>query len=218
MKKILLVSNSQSFLERNTCLLDRAGFKIYTTTSAIDALDIHRAQKKDLIIAILDMPGMGGDKMCSLIRHDEELCKVSILLVCYPVPNDIARASRCGANVWISKPVNPVVLLHEVGKLITIPTRIDHCTSVHGILKSRIFSGILRNVSVSGILCETDMFLHPDELITNMSFTIGSREIIADGTVVRLVSMSDGMYNYGIQFIGLAPGYREGIENFVATY
>jgi CheY-like chemotaxis protein len=218
MKKILLVSNLQSFLERNTCLLDRAGFKIYTTTSAIDALHIQRAQKIDLIIAILDMPEMGGDKMCSLIRQYEESCKVSIILVCYPVPNDIARASRCGANVWISKPVNPVVLLHEVGKLLTIPTRIDHRASVDGIMKSKLFSGILRNVSVSGILCETDMFLSPDELITDMSFVIGSREIIADGKVVRLVSKSDGMYNYGIQFFGLLPGYREEIENYIASY
>jgi CheY-like chemotaxis protein len=217
MKKILLVSNSQGFLGRNNSLLDRAGYKVYTATSAEDALRIHRGQRVDLIVAMLDMPGMGGDKMCSLIRQDEELCKVSILLVCYEVPEDIEIASRCGANVLIAKPVHPVVLLQEVEKLLAIPKRVEHHTSVHGIVKSGIFSGILRNVSESGILCETDIYLHPHVLITNMSFVIGSREIITDGAVIRLESKSGDMYIYGIKFIGLSPEYREVITNYVVT-
>src|ERR1700688_1718876 len=91
-KKILLVNNLQSFLERNYCLLDRAGFEVYTATSAVEALQVHRAQRVNLIIATLDMPQLGGDWLCSQIRQDSELCKVSKILVCYPVPKDIERA------------------------------------------------------------------------------------------------------------------------------
>jgi len=216
-KKILLVNNLQSFLERNYCLLDRAGFEVYTATSAVEALQIHREQKVNLIIAMLDMPQLGGDWLCSLIRQDSELCKVSIILVCYPAPKDIERASQSGANAWITKPVRPNVLLQEAGKLLSIPTRIDHRTSVHGIVNSRRFSGTLHNISVSGILCETDMLLNPDELITGMSIDIRMCEITAGGKVVRSANSSNGLYNYGVQFIDLAPGYRDEIANFVAT-
>jgi len=217
MKKILLVSNVHSFIERNSFLLDRAGFTIYTATSAIEALHIHRAQRVDLIIAALDMPEMGGDKLCSIIRQEGELCKVSIILACYPVPREVERASRCGANVWLPKPIHPYVLLQEVDKLITIPTRLDHRTSVQGVVHSTKFSAILRNISVSGILFETDILLNPDEFITNMSFVIGSREIIAEGNVVRSMDMLDGMYKYGVQFTALAPGHREEIAKFVES-
>jgi two-component system chemotaxis response regulator CheY len=216
-KKILLVNNLQSFLKRNYSLLDRAGFDVYTATSTLEALQIHRAQKVNLIIAMLDMPQLGGDSLCSLIRQDSELCKVSIILVCYPIPKDMEKASQCGANVWLTKPVRPDVLLQEVEKLLSISTRIDLRTSVRGIVNNRRFSGSLHNISVSGILCETDMLLNPDELITSMSIDISSSEIIAGGKVVRSANNLNGLYNYGVQFIGLAPGYREEIANLVAS-
>jgi CheY-like chemotaxis protein len=217
MKKILLVNNLQNFLERNKCLLDREGFKIFTATSAVEALQILSAQKVDLIVSVLDMPEMGGDTLCSLIRQRGELSSVSILLVCYPGHGEVERASSCGANAWLLKPVRPNLLLKEVGKLLNVPTRGDHRAIVHGTVQSREFSGISCDISVSGILCKTDMPLSPDEMITNMSFIINSHEIITDGKVVRSMSMPDGMYNHVVKFIGLAPEHSEEIEKYVAT-
>jgi CheY-like chemotaxis protein len=215
LKKILLVNTLPSFLERNASLLSKIGFKLYTATSAIEAMAIHRAERVDLIIAMLDMPEVGGDMLCSLIRKDQELRKVSILLICYPAPEQIEKASRCGANAWICKPVQPGLLLQEVGKLIAIPTRLDHRARIHGIVRSKWFSGISRNISVSGILFQTDKVLDPEAIITSMSFFIRSREIISDGKVVRSMSIPGGLYDYGVQFIGLAPEYRKEIETFV---
>lgn len=216
MKKILLVNNVQNFLERNASLLNRAGFKLYTASSAIEAMQIHRAQRVDLIIAMLDMPEMGGDILCSLIRQDPELRKVAILLICYPASEQIEKASRCGANAWICKPVRPDLLLQEIGKLIDVPTRLDHRARIHGIVRSKWFSGTSRNISVSGILFETDKVLDPEALIESMSFFISSREIIAEGKVVRSVRIPGGLYNYGVQFMNLAPEHRKVIETFVA--
>jgi CheY-like chemotaxis protein len=216
LKKILLVNNLPGFLERNTTLLNRIGFKIYTATTVLEAIRIHRAHKVNLIIAMLEMPETGGDRLCSLIRQDSELRKVSILLICQPTPGQIEKASQCGANAWICKPVQPGLLLQEVGKLIAIPTRLDHRTSIHGIVRCRWFSGISRNISVSGILCETDVQIDPEEVITDMSVFVRSREIIADGRVARAVNLQNGLYNYGVQFIGLAPEHRQEIATFIA--
>ena len=215
LKKILLVNNLPNFLERNASLLSRSGFKLYTATSAIEALEIHRAERVDVIIAMLDMPEMGGDMLCSLIRQDLDLRKVSILLICNPTPEQIEKAARCGANAWICRPVRPDLLLQEIGKLIDIPTRLDHRARIHGIVRSKWFSGTSRNISVSGILFETDKVLDSEAPITSMSFFIRSREIISDGTVVRSISMPGGLYSYGVKFIGLAPEYRKEIETFV---
>jgi CheY-like chemotaxis protein len=216
LKKILLVNNLPSFLERNANLLNRIGFKIYTASSALEALQIHRVKHVDLIIVTLDMPEIGGDRLCTLIRQDLELRKVSILLICQPTPGQIEKAAQCGANAWICKPVQPTLLLQEVGKLIAIPTRLDHRTSIHGFVRCKWFSGISRNISVSGILCETDIEIDPEEIITDMSVMIRSSEIIADGKVARTVSLPSGLYNYGVQFIGLAPEHRMEIETLIA--
>jgi len=216
LNKILIVNNHSSFLERNEGLLNRVGFKIYTATSALEALQIHRAHRVKLIIAMLDMPVISGDMLCSLIRQDPELRKVSILLICQPSPGQLERASCCGANAWICKPLQPGVLLHEVGKLIAIPTRVDHRAGIHGIVRCKWFSGISRNISVSGVLCETDVEIDQEEIITDLSVSISSREIVADGKVARSVKLPNGLYNYGVQFIGLAPEHRKEIETLVA--
>jgi len=214
--KILIVNNQPNFLERNEGLLNRIGFRIYTATSALEAMQIHRAHRVKLIIAMLDMPEMGGDVLCSLIRQDPLMRKVSILLICQPTSAQIERASSCGANAWICKPLQPGLLLQEVGKLIAIPTRVDHRAGIHGIVRCKWFSGVSRNISVSGVLCETDVEIDPEELITNMSVTLNSREIISDGKVARSVKLPNGLYNYGVQFIGLASDHRKEIEVLVA--
>jgi len=216
LNKILIVNNHSSFLERNEGLLNRVGFKIYTATSALEALQIHRVHRVKLIIAMLDMPVISGDMLCSLIRQDPELRKVSILLICQPSPGQIERASCCGANAWICKPLQPGVLLQEVGKLISIPTRVDHRASVHGVVRCKWFSGVSRNISVSGVLCETDVEIDLEEIITDLSVSICSREIVADGKVARSVKLPNGFYNYGVQFIGLAPDHKKEIETLVA--
>lgn len=216
MKKILIVNNLPNFLDRNSSLLDRIGFRIFTATSAIEAMQIHKVERVNLIISMLDMPEMGGDMLCSLIRQDPELRKVSILLICQPTSGQIERASNCGANSWICRPVQPGLLVQEVGKLIAIPTRIDHRASMHGVVRCKWFSGVSRNISVSGVLCETDVEIDAEEIITRLSIFINSREIISEGKVARSVRLTNGKYNYGIQFIGLAPEHRKEIEAVVA--
>jgi len=216
LQKILIVNNQPNFLERNEDLLNRIGFKIYTATSALEAMQIHRVHRVNLIIAMLDMPEMGGDVLCSLIRQDPALRKVSILLICQPTAAQIKRASSCSANAWICKPLQPGLLLQEVGKLISIPTRVDHRAGIHGIVRCKWFTGISRNISVSGVLCETDVEIDPEELITSMSVSINSREIKSDGKVARAVRLPNGRYNYGVQFVGLASDHQKEIEALVA--
>ena len=69
MKKILLVNHQEAFLQRNKNLLNRAGFLILTATSASEALRVHSEQSVDVVISLLEMPQMGGDALCTLIRQ-----------------------------------------------------------------------------------------------------------------------------------------------------
>jgi len=219
MKKILLVSNLDAFIGRNKNLLNRAGFRILTATSAEGALRIFRQEPVDLIISLLDLPGMGGDALCSLMRQDKDLRQVPIILVCYDSEIELERASHCGANACVIKPVRPDLLLKQIGRFLDIPTRREYRASfnakVIGRRGSLPFTGMTRNISVSGILCETEAYLSQDDLISNLMLAIDTHQIDADGKVVWSQSQPDGMYNYGVQFTRLAPACRERIENFV---
>jgi CheY-like chemotaxis protein len=219
MKKILLVNNHDAFLDRNKTLLNRAGFLILTATSAIEALSICRAQALDLIIVQLAMPGMRGDLLCSLIRQDSELRNVSIILVCYE--SEAELASNSGANAVVTKPVRPELLLKTVEKFLGIRARREYRAEfkarVEGTRESMVFSGMTRNISASGLLCEAAMLLSRDDLLSNLLFFIDENRIVADGKVVWTANMPDAMYSYGVKFLNLAPEMRQIIEQFVAA-
>lgn len=218
MQKILLVSQSPSFIDRNTALLDRAGFQILTATSAMEALKIHHALKVNLTIAMLDLPDMGGDVLCSLLK--KESGHIPFLLVCYPSRDSLDRAARCGANAWVTKPVQPEHFLAEVAKLMKFPSRrhrrVNLRAPIHGVVGEIPFFGVAHNLSASGVLCEISIVLAPNDLITTLSIPVDSTEVVAAGKVVRTVEINPGTYHYGIEFVDLAPACRHEIINFVA--
>jgi CheY-like chemotaxis protein len=220
MKKILLLNNQEAFLDRNKSLLNRAGFQILTATSASEALKICHDHTIALIIAQLDMPGIAGDQFCGLVRQDSTLRNVSIILVCYDSTAALERASNCGANAVVTKPVRPETLLRLVGKFLGIRARRDYRVAlnarIEGARENQLFSGVTRNISVSGILCESSMQLKQNDLLSQLLFAVDSSQIAADGKVIWTSDALDGQYSYGVRFLDLAPELHEKIERFVA--
>jgi CheY-like chemotaxis protein len=218
MKKILLVNSQESFLDRNKTLLNRAGFLILTATSADEAIRICREHEIQLVIAQLELSGTGGDLLCSLLRQDSALRNLSIILVCFP--SEAAFAALCGANAVVTKPVRPDELLQLVGKFLGIRARREYRAEfralVEGTWGTLTFSGMTRNISASGLLCETEVLLNRDDLLSNMLFSLDSSQIVAEAQVIwRAGGRQDELYSYGVQFVNLAPQLRDKIEQFV---
>jgi CheY-like chemotaxis protein len=221
MKKILLVYSVIVFYEKNRNLLNRSDFKIYTAISVKEALRIHRIRRVDLIIADLNMPDMGGDELCSIIRSEKELRNVSVLLTCRDDPAELERIALCGANAWVSKPIQTGTFLEKIGQLLDISLRKDYRVllkaSVRGERENRSFYCTSYNISRSGILIETDEILHQGDRITCTFFLPGARQIVAEGEAIRSVTLTDGCYHYGIRFIDLDENFREEIDEYVAS-
>lgn len=88
-----------------------------------EALDIHRAEKADLIIAELDARVMSGELLCSTIRESEELCRAFLIIMHSGGASDIARTSACRANAFAEKNADPAILLAKARQLMSIPVR-----------------------------------------------------------------------------------------------
>jgi CheY-like chemotaxis protein len=221
MRRILLVSDSKTFHTRNTSLLEKAGFVVSSAGSAEEALENHRERKPALVISMLDLPEMAGDVLCSVIRQDEDMRKLPVILVCYDSPESVARTAACGANSWVTKPVQPQLLLQEVNRLLAYKNlreqRVPLRASVKGVQQDLFFSAVSHNISVSGLLCETDTELTADEVIKDLAIAVNSREIVTDGKVVRRVKLPNGRFRYGVQFLDLTTGARRQIGRFIAA-
>lgn len=79
MKKILIFKPLKQFVSGEN-ILSRANTQILTASSSQEILSMHRDVRADLIIIDLDMPGMSGDGICSLLRKEPDPNPVKVLI------------------------------------------------------------------------------------------------------------------------------------------
>ena len=118
MKKILIAQDIYRTIQQGDNFLERADVMVFTAATNDETLEIHRREHLHLIITELDMPGMGSEQFCSLIRRDPKLRSVSMLMIC---PNSIAaieKSLRCDVNGLLVRPVEPALLLARTEQLL----------------------------------------------------------------------------------------------------
>jgi CheY-like chemotaxis protein len=218
-KKVLIVESFRPLLEQEKSILSNRNLHIFGAASAQEALQIHKNEKVDLIISRLDLPGTGGDDLCSLVRHDETMKKVSFIMVCDNTSGDMERCQKCGANSCVFRPLDPEVLIEKTGRLVDVPRRtgirVLIKVSVRGDVRSQPFFCTSVNISTAGILLEVDRAATKGEAVTCSFFIPGSGSIEVHGEIMRTAEVSPGMYHWGVRFTDLRPGDRTAIETFI---
>lgn len=221
MKKILIVDDIATFVDKEKSILSRADFKIYTATSGEEALALHKTEIMDMIVTDLDMPGMTGDKLCSIIREDGKLKHVSIVIVCSNSAADRAKVARCQANAYITKPIRPVEFLEKVSQLLDIPERQSYRVllkvKIKGESTDQAFFCTSHNISIAGLLIETDKVLEKGDIISCSFFLPKSECITTDAEVMRVVKNENNPCQYGVRYLDLNPKFRSSIESFIKS-
>lgn len=221
MKRILVVSSSDTFIERNSTLLRRNEFRILSAGSSVDAMEILAGEGADLLIVDVHLRDMEGDGFCELVRSTTTPGKVSIILVCRDEPEEFARLSGCGADALIAKPVKPLQLVKTVGQFLTIHMIRSRRVSLRVKVVSKKdeveFYCISHNISVTGMLIETEYFLEVGSVII-CSFAIpGSVQVACEGEVVRTARSLEGAHQYGIHFTCLGRNDRKEIDRYITS-
>ena len=221
MKKILVTDDVARIISKEKSFLDREGVNLLMVATNDDVLPVHRAEKTNVIITTLKSPGMKSEELCSAIRSDDALRKVSIIMICPDNAADIERCAQCKANVVLTMPVDPAVLLEKVRQLLEISWRESYrvlvSVMIEGSDKDRPFFGRSGNISTTGILVESEKVLEKGDQLMCSFFLPGSAQIKANGEIVRVMKQAGGAktYEYGVRFSQLAPEARSAIEEFV---
>lgn len=199
-------------------ILNRANLKVFTARSAREALEIHGREQVDLILADLNMPEINGDELVKMIRTDAKLRNVSILMVTTLKKSDMERCATCGANDYITRPIEPKKLVDKISTLLEIPQRKSLRVLVKVTVKGKFdtapFFGSTQNVSSSGLLLETDKTLAKGDLISCAFFIPDADRVSCEGEVVRCIS-GHSMHEYGVRFNSITPEAKKIIEQFV---
>lgn len=87
-------------------MLARFNFKLRTAANGQEALDAVAAQKPDLILLDLMMPGIDGFEVIRRLRKDPETASIRIVILSALNSNeDVVRGFNLGADDYIVKPI-----------------------------------------------------------------------------------------------------------------
>lgn len=118
--QILIVDDSPDKLELLSLVLREAGYQVLSASSGLEGLEIAKRAIPDLIISDVSMPETDGIEFCRLIRADENLRSVPIMLVtalCKDTET-LARGLAAGADEYFEVPFDPGRLIAKVARLI----------------------------------------------------------------------------------------------------
>lgn len=221
MKKIIISEALKLMLHKEEGFLRRADVKVFTAATNDDILSIHQAENVNLIITQLASPGISSEQLCSTIRKDERLRRVSLLLLCDDTAADRERVSRCNPNAALTHPYDVHQLLDKAQQLMDIPWRgafrVLLSVNIEGNSREKAFFCRSENISTSGLLIETERTFAKGDHLACSFFLPDSRQLVAHGEVVRALTQTaqKSLNRYGIKFFELAPEVKTAIETFV---
>lgn len=117
-KKILIVDDSPTERLYLTDILVKGGYTVATAVSGDEAIERIRAERPELILMDVVMPGTNGFQVTRAIARDPELSNVPVI-ICSSKDQETDRiwGIRQGAKDYLVKPVDPAKLLASIAAL-----------------------------------------------------------------------------------------------------
>ena len=114
-KKILLVDDSSTILMMEKFILRNDPYVLVTASDGEDAVRKAESERPDLILLDVIMPRMSGFEACRLIRDNEALQHIPIIMVTTRgEAANVETGWMVGCTDYITKPINAVELLAKV--------------------------------------------------------------------------------------------------------
>ncbi|WP_060484510.1 hybrid sensor histidine kinase/response regulator [Pseudomonas sp. NBRC 111123] len=103
-KRILVVDDSLTVRELQRKLLSNRGYDVAVAVDGMDGWNALRSEDFDLLITDIDMPRMDGIELVTLVRRDQRLQSLPVMVVSYKDrEEDRRRGLDAGADYYLAK-------------------------------------------------------------------------------------------------------------------
>jgi len=118
-KLILIIEDNAGFSMLVKARLEMNGYEVITTQNGLEGLSETRRKKPDLILLDLMLPGMDGHRICRMIKFDQKLKDIPvIILTSRDTVEDAELARKFRADAYIIKTTKSEIMLSVVKKLL----------------------------------------------------------------------------------------------------
>lgn len=109
--RVLIVDDNEVNRDLLVRRLKRQGYDVLVASNGFEALELMRSTPLDLVLLDIMMPQMNGYQVLETLKADPALRYIPVIMI--SAVNDIESIVRCielGAEDYLSKPFNPVLL------------------------------------------------------------------------------------------------------------
>jgi two-component system cell cycle response regulator DivK len=119
-KRILIVEDNQPCLRLLNDVLKVHGYEILKTTKGLEAINLARDYRPDLILMDIRLPDISGLEVTRLLKQDQQTkCIPIIAVTAFAMPGDETRALESGCDAYVAKPVIVANLLRTVDSFLS---------------------------------------------------------------------------------------------------
>jgi putative two-component system response regulator len=134
---ILVTDDNEANLELLSGVLTAAGYRVFCARSGEEALAAIRTETIDVALLDVIMPGQGGFAVCQKLKSNPDTRFIPVVLVTgLSNTDDRIHGILCGADDFLSKPINKQELLARVQSLVRMKAFTDELENAESVLFS----------------------------------------------------------------------------------
>ncbi|WP_294359679.1 response regulator transcription factor [uncultured Clostridium sp.] len=130
-EKILIVDDEEHIVELIKFNLDANGYRTITASNGLEALELAKNEKPDLILLDIMLPGLNGNDVCKEIRKDIEIATIPIIMITAKGEElDRILGLELGADDYVTKPFSVRELMARV-KAVLRRTKVESVSDTY---------------------------------------------------------------------------------------
>jgi two-component system alkaline phosphatase synthesis response regulator PhoP/two-component system response regulator VicR len=120
MAKTILIADDEANITRLVQMnLERNGFKVVTAADGREALEKLETMHPDLVVLDVMMPFVDGFEVLKRMKQDPLTSDIPVIMLTVKAQDaDIFEAEARGADVYLTKPINPNELVTFVNRVL----------------------------------------------------------------------------------------------------
>ena len=119
-KRVLIVEDNELNMKLFNDLLEAHGYRTLETRDGVEALQMAREHRPDLILMDIQLSEVSGLEVTKWIKEDEELRAIPVIAVtAFAMKGDEEKIREGGCEAYIAKPISVMNFLSTVDQFLT---------------------------------------------------------------------------------------------------
>ncbi|MBL4876587.1 MAG: response regulator [Cohaesibacteraceae bacterium] len=114
-KTVLIVEDNELNMKLFNDLLEAHGYEVLQACNGLEALELARLHRPDLILMDIQLPEVSGLEVIKWIKEDDALSSIPIIAItAFAMKGDEERIRQGGCEAYLSKPISVVKFVETV--------------------------------------------------------------------------------------------------------